>query len=331
MNQYKKSELEPKNTNKNIFNYFILQKRIFKNKIKRKVEPFPTFFQIQTTNLCNGSCLMCPVSSRLKIKPKKMSDKLFKKIINEIIDYDLSFTQISLYLQNEPLMDEDIFNKYKLIKKLSKGQIFTGIVTNGTLFSDKNIKELVDSNIDSVLISLDSVKKETYNKIRQGLNFKKVINNIEKINNSKFSKKFGLKFVLQKENIDELREFKKYWNSKGVPVTIALLNNRSGDVINYNSLSLKKRKIPISLKINNLIANPANMDCHYPFLNFNILYNGDVIICCNDYNKKIVLGNLNESSIKEIWNSKKYQEIRELFYNKEYEKIPACATCDKVV
>jgi len=181
MKQQKKSEIKSQNMLNNLIHYFILQKRIFEYNITKKVKLFPTIFQIQTTNLCNGSCLMCPISSKSNIKPKKMLNELFKKIIDEIIENNLSHSYIYLYLQNEPLMDNDIFNKFKLIKKLSKEQILTGIVTNGTLFSDKKIKELVKSNIDSVIISLDSIKEKTYNKIRQGLNFKKVISNIDKI------------------------------------------------------------------------------------------------------------------------------------------------------
>lgn len=260
-----------------------------------------------------------------------MSNELFKKIINEIIENNLSHSYIYLYLQNEPLMDNDIFNKFKLIKKLSKEQILTGIVTNGTLFNDKKIKELVESNVDSIIISLDSFKEKTYNKIRQGLIFKKVISNIDKIINSDYRNYFAVKFVLQKENIHEFKEFKKYWKSRRIPIEISLLNNRSGDLNYYNNLVLNKRKIPISLKIRNIVDKMVIRSCHYPYLNFNILYNGDVIICCSDYNKKIILGNVNKSSVKEIWNSKKYQEIRELLYNRDYKKIAACATCDKII
>ena len=63
---------------------------------------------------------------------------------------------------------------------------------------------------------------------------------------------------------------------------------------------------------------------------FNILYNGDVIMCCNDYTKKIILGNVKDESIKEIWNSKKYQSIREFVFDKDFEKITACSTCTKI-
>jgi len=308
--------------------YFIFQKRIFEYNITQKVKPFPTIFQIQTINVCNGSCLMCPVSKKVNIKPKKMSNELFKKIIDEIVQNHLSYTNIYLYLQNEPLMDKDIFNKIKLIKKLSNGQITTGLVTNGSIFNDKKIIGLAESQADLIIISLDSLTEKTYNNIRQGLNFKKVMSNIDKIKKSNYKNNFAVSFVLQKENFKELKIFKKYWKAKAVPIHLSLLNNRSGDLLYYKNLALHKRKIPLSLKFRNLLDKIIIRSCHYPFINFNILCNGDVILCCNDYNHKLILGNLNHSSIKEIWNNEKFQKIRKLVFDGKLNKISTCANCN---
>jgi radical SAM protein with 4Fe4S-binding SPASM domain len=273
---------------------------------------------------------MCPNSKISYKKPEKMSISLFNKILEEILQEDLQFTQIYLYLQNEPLMDSDIFNKLKLIKKISKGRIFTGLVTNGTLFTYKKIEELIKSEIDDIVISVDAYSEKTYKEIRQGLNFNKVIKNIENIIDSSYNKHIEVKFVLQKNNISEFKYFKKFWKRKGIPILISLLNNRSGNLLSYYNLCLKNKEIPYKLRFKNNIGRMTNRGCHYPFINFNILYNGDVILCCNDYSGKKILGNVNVSSIKEIWNSKKYQRIRELFYKKKYEKIFLCQTCTKI-
>jgi radical SAM protein with 4Fe4S-binding SPASM domain len=67
--------------------------------------------------------------------------------------------------------------------------------------------------------------------------------------------------------------------------------------------------------------------CPFTINWISILSNGDIIICCNDYNKKIVIGNLNHSTIKEIWNSNKFENIRKLQINKRYKEISACKIC----
>lgn len=71
---------------------------------------------------------------------------------------------------------------------------------------------------------------------------------------------------------------------------------------------------------------PDKPICYYPGMHYNILWNGDVIICCNDYHGKINFGNLSKQSILEIWNSPKYKAIRKQLYTQKYQ-LPICKTC----
>jgi radical SAM protein with 4Fe4S-binding SPASM domain len=278
---------------------------------------------------------MCPISQNNKNKAEVISDELFEKIIKEISQNQLRFTFVYLFLQNEPILDKDIFKKLKLVKKLSNGKLKTGIVTNGTLLKEEKIQELLDSKVDELIFSLDALTEETYNKIRQGLNFKNAMKNIENVIDSDFDKYLAVKFVLQKYNVAELKEFKEYWTKKGIPIQISPLNNRSGDLGSYNELFLKRREssflVKLKLNILNLVTGRIiSKGCSTPITTFNILYTGDVILCCDDFSNKMILGNVNESTIKEIWNSKKYKEIRKMLYNGEREKISVCRTCSKI-
>lgn len=311
--------------------YFVYQYRTFEYNIKREAKPFPSVFQIQTINLCNAACEMCPISSMSNIKPEIMSNRLYEKIIKEISQQHLTYTSVYPYLQNEPLLDTDIFNKIKLIKKLSNGQISTGLVTNGSLLTENKIDELVKSGVDEIIISLDAFTEETFNKIRQGLNLKKILKNVDNLINSDFKGYLFVKFVIQKKNISELKIFKNNWKKKKVSIETSYINNRTGDVNNFNNLSLKKNDIGFFKMFKNKLQKKVIMGCHMPIINFNILSNGDVILCCNDYSRKVILGNVKDSFIKEIWNSKKYKMIRELIYKNKYSEIPACRSCNKII
>jgi radical SAM protein with 4Fe4S-binding SPASM domain len=59
-----------------------------------------------------------------------------------------------------------------------------------------------------------------------------------------------------------------------------------------------------------------------------IRWNGEVILCCNDVNGKIILGNVKDQPISEIWNSDKLLSIKRIHKRKEFERIPMCYTCD---
>ena len=41
----------------------------------------------------------------------------------------------------------------------------------------------------------------------------------------------------------------------------------------------------------------------------------------------MILGNINISTIEEIWNSETYNKIRKQLYYKNYEKVPTCRSC----
>jgi hypothetical protein len=50
--------------------------RILDFRIRKKARPFPLVFQIQTIDLCNGSCIMCPRSNIKDKKSISMSNEL---------------------------------------------------------------------------------------------------------------------------------------------------------------------------------------------------------------------------------------------------------------
>lgn len=294
--------------------------------ITKKTRDFPTLIQIQTINACNASCVMCPYSKNKKEKYQIMSDDLFAKIIQEISGVK-NITQIHLYLQNEPLLDFRIFDRVKLIKKLKNKNIETCIVSNGSLLNDKKIEQLLLSQNDITSFSIDAFTKKTYEKIRPGLDFDKLIRNIKKINKTQNMKKMSVSFLVQHENYQELNDFKKFWRKKGVNVIVKELTNRAGALKSYNKVRYKKQNISLTKKIKNKILTKTIKNCPFLILSFNILVNGDVILCCNDYNHVMILGNIKESSIKDIWNGEKYKKIRELFYKKRFDEIPICRDC----
>lgn len=59
-------------------------------------------------------------------------------------------------------------------------------------------------------------------------------------------------------------------------------------------------------------------------------FNGDAIICCHDWNRATVVGNARTSSLREIWNSEKINEIRRLILRKRYGQIDSCQECSLV-
>jgi radical SAM protein with 4Fe4S-binding SPASM domain len=62
----------------------------------------------------------------------------------------------------------------------------------------------------------------------------------------------------------------------------------------------------------------------------NILFNGDAIICCNDWARATVVGNIKNNTLREVWNSKKMNEVRQLLLKKRYQQLDSCNGCSMV-
>ena len=100
-------------------------------------------------------------------------------------------------------------NNFMEVIKYIKDVPFSVLITNGTLLNEVNISEMINCGLSRLFISIDGAKKETFERIRRGANFEKVLSNIKlvnKIKNNFSSLKPEICFMttLMKSNIEEL-------------------------------------------------------------------------------------------------------------------------------
>ena len=78
-----------------------------------------------------------------------------------------------------------------------------------------------------------------------------------------------------------------------------------------------------------LEANKSNfLTCIQPWQRLNLFYNGDVNPCCGDIDGELVIGNIKDLSVKELWHGKKINRIRKLMTTKVLEELSVCLNCD---
>ena len=66
--------------------------------------------------------------------------------------------------------------------------------------------------------------------------------------------------------------------------------------------------------------------CAYPNYTLQVDYNGDVLICCNDYHSSIPMGNVENEKLIDIWNKPRFKKIRSEVRNKIY-NLELCKKC----
>jgi len=89
-------------------------------------------------------------------------------------------------------------------------------------------------------------------------------------------------------------------------------------------VSLINRNDIISQK---LILN-IEKECYLPFYKMFIDWNGNVLVCCNDWGRQGVVGNLNSSSIEDIWISEEMTQYRMFLKNGDRKGVSPCKYCN---
>lgn len=79
---------------------------------------------------------------------------------------------------------------------------------------------------------------------------------------------------------------------------------------------------------NRIFTYKLKTSCKLPFQQVIIRPDGKLSLCCNDAMGKYTLGDLNENSLLEIWNSDTYMQMRENLYKKGRKSIKLCEKCD---
>lgn len=283
-------------------------KEIEKEFIKRE---FPLTIGLEVGNHCNLNCIMC-VNDKLKRKRGFMDAKLFRKIIDEIAEKSPN-TRVWMDFYGEPLLA-----RYKLYFMIDyakkKGLTSINMNTNGTLMDEEMGEMLLDSGIDFISIDIDGYSKEVYESIRRGANRDQVYNNV--LNLVKRKKERGLKkpyieikIIEMEENKHEVQKVLDFWKDKEVGIGVRVLNNWGGN------LESVKHNID-----QNRIA------CGNAIGQMGITWDGKVTVCGQDCEADLAYGDLNVSSISDLWQKK--QNFVDLHLQHKFDELPEmCQKC----
>jgi MoaA/NifB/PqqE/SkfB family radical SAM enzyme len=264
----------------------------------------PEIVQIESTNLCNAKCVFCPRDDMHR-RQGVMSMELFRKVVDECAD--LGITHVRVHNYGEPFLDRHLIDKVRYAKQ--KGIAEVGMISNGSLITETVARNMIEAGLDAINISVDASGKDVFERTRVGLNYDKVIANIERIVRIRAAMgrqrpKLILSFVRQDNSADE-QAFIEHWRSIADKIHITDLHNWAGTLSH---------------------ASDVNYPCYRPWLTFTVLWDGRVSLCCADFDGRTILGDLNTSSIREIWNAEPYRLARRLHLESGGPDV--CRACD---
>jgi len=284
----------------------------------------PNSIDIDISNRCNLKCISCFHSIDSFVH---LPDMTFDTFLTALDQIEGNASRITIGNHGEPLLHKKVFN---MLEEVKKRGFFVNFICNGALLSREKAHRLLDTGVDRVVFSVDSVDPDIYPQIRVG----------GKIN-------ITLPNILYFLKINFENDFKTYVNISMVDTPLAL----SSKINLYDYFS----KLPVQVVYTSSFLNfhdmlsikedtkfrkeydRANKKTNIPicvngFDRILIRPNGDVSLCGIDWDYVHILGNISITPYTELWNNQKAQEFRSALINRNYSIIEhtkkLCSQCD---
>ena len=292
----------------------------------------PYIFNIETTNVCNMKCVMCPRTSLMDRKLTFMEMDLFEKVIDQITPYTaeekarfeafikkeygltpetpdqnsfyffVSSSHVTLHGYGEPLLDPSIGQRVQMCTDRGISTYFSCVPAN---IDVPKVTAMMKAGLGVIKFAMDAMDDETQKQIRGSKNnFTEAVHKIEELIEIKRqdpSLKTRIVLTMVELSAEEgslklQEEFKKFWSDKPVYCYVKSQDNRW----------LYEEDEDMEVK-----AHYEQQYCEYPFTSMTVQVDGK-IVPYPDYNSEIVFGDANKESLEEIWNNKIYENLRRM-------------------
>jgi radical SAM protein with 4Fe4S-binding SPASM domain len=203
-------------------------------------------------------------------------------------------------------LKKEILNK--LLSELNDKNIFYEIAGFGEPFIHLEFKDLIN-------LFEYKLQKGFYTIITNGIilmnNFKEYYHFFK---NKKFLKEIKISCYTDKT----YNFFKKKnipWitikDSRPKKLNLSLFNNRAGSInIKNNSENIKEFS-----------------SCNYIFFFLTLDINGDILPCPHEWERRLILGNINNENILDIWKGSKADQLRKKFIDNKRQELYPCNIC----
>lgn len=272
----------------------------------------PFSLSIEPTTACNLGCPECPSGLKQFTRP---TGKLDLNLHSEILQHVKRHVfYINYYFQGEPFLHPQFL---ELIKEAKKIGVYTATSTNAHFIDQQKAKEIIESGLDRLIISIDGLTQETYENYRIHGSLNKVLEASKHLLAAKkaaSSKTPHLifQFLVVRQNEHEVPAVLALGKELGIDEvrikTAQFYSYENGNELmpknaEYSRYKLQKNgtyKLKYSTK----------NECWRMWSSSVITWDGRVVPCCFDKDATHQLGQFGETDFAAIWRSNAYQSFR---------------------
>jgi len=282
--------------------------------------PFPQAIHIEVTNACNLRCVMCPRG--IMERPVGMMDRaLFERIVAQLARQRRDIESVALMGLGEPFLHRRLLEFAALAKSAGLSRLYTS--TNATLLTPQVMDALFDADVfDQLILSLDG-GKEIYEKLRPGVPYQIVADNVRNLLAAKRRRRarrpeIELQILLMEETEHEVETYCETWApllADGDRILIKEGDTFGGQVRDRRPDAQRRREPAVRFA------------CRQLWKDLSIAWDGLVTVCCKDVLYKLAVGNARETELIDLWNSPRWNGIRRLHLEGKWDRLVPCDTC----
>jgi len=273
----------------------------------------PDEVDIEITSVCDADCIMCPRRA-MQRRQGAMDLDLFKKIVDESLALGVRGLALNGYGEISTLKNYREYLDY--IRRKSQS-VRIVINTNAMRMREEMARAYIESGVNLVNVTIDGATAETFENVRRHLKLSQVEENTRRL--IELRNASGKRYPMVRVSIidmpqthDEIPAFLKKW--EGV-----------ADQVGVGGFSTRLDSVPIPMKER---QRWEETPCWLLWNAMSILVDGTIALCCDDWDAMSPMGNVAESSMKELWTRHaERMRYREMHLRGEAGQIAACAMC----
>ena len=285
----------------------------------------PFVLIVDPASHCNLRCPFCPTGHRALIAQTgryqgPMSLNLFEKIIGDLKDFPNKLRVLRLYKEGEPLMNPNFSAMVSLARE--SGQVEKiDTTTNGVMLTPRNSERIIAAGIDQINISVNGLSTDQFmDLVKTKVNFSRYVENIKYLYSIKGECTIYIKAIQENLSDDDQKRFLDIFGNISDRIFFEhLFPNWPGfddDIIPKDGKvglyggAVKEQSV-----------------CPYIFYSTTVNSDGTVSLCIQDWERNLIVGDLNHQSLFEVWSGSEITQHRIKHLEGSRKENATCRDC----
>jgi radical SAM protein with 4Fe4S-binding SPASM domain len=289
--------------------------------------PFVVF--ADPASSCNFKCTFCPTGHRDIIAETGryqgvMKLDVFQKIVDDLAEFDKPIKVLRMYKDGEPFLNKRLADMIAYAKK-AKHIEYIDTTTNGTFLSPDRVGPVLEAGIDKINISVDGMTVDDYVRFTGfKFDFKKFVENVKWLYDNRGTCEVVVKIPGELITDAQRQEF---FDTFGDHCDRIFVENFAPcwpqfDIEEHTGIKISKGIYQQDV---------GDTDtCPYIFYGYSVNADGLVSSCFLDWGRKLIIGDVRQQSMKEIWTSEKMNALRLQHLEGRRRQNGVCGNCGQL-